>query len=414
MPNASISNKFSVANFLDNLELLLNNSQFKRIINLTSGIINHEGENTQSSLENSMFVNWNQSSISRFFNSSTWSSEYNNSQRVEEAINFTARKAGKDETGFLIVDDTLTPQSENNNQIEGLGYYKAPSSADENFWYSHCLVTSHFSIGKVSMPLDFELYQKEDYCRKNDWAFNTGLELGQNLIEQFDNFYDFNQRIYVMADSWYTTEEFVNFSLNKGYDYIGAAPVNYTIETKSDEVKISDFYSSLSEEDLDFVIANDDFYYVYEYQGSIGNIDCAKVLLCWENTFSTDEAPKCILTTDLNLDNSTIIEYYSKRWEIETSYHYFKNELGLVDYKMHSLEAIIRYWQIVYLAYNYLEILKILVPKEENLSYFISLAKEYLTKSLIDYIHEAGKRGIPKEQLYDTLDLDGNSLQLAA
>ena len=92
------------------------------------------------------------------------------------------------------------------------------------------------------MPLAFELYQKKDYCQKNDWEFNTELELDENLIEQFDNFYDSNQRIYIIGNSQYTTKKFVNFSLNKGYDYIGAAPVNYTIETKNDEVKISDFF----------------------------------------------------------------------------------------------------------------------------------------------------------------------------
>ena len=52
MPNVSISNKFSIANFLDNLKLLFNNSQFERITDLTSGMINHEGENTQSDLKN--------------------------------------------------------------------------------------------------------------------------------------------------------------------------------------------------------------------------------------------------------------------------------------------------------------------------------------------------------------------------
>ena len=78
---------------------------------------------------------------------------------------------------------------------------------------------------------------------------------------------------------------------------------------------------------------------------------------------------------------------------------------------MHSLETIIRYWQIVYLAYNYLVILKILVPEKENLNYFIALAKEYIKISLMDYIYEDGKKGIPKEQAYDTLNLNGNSLQ---
>ncbi|WP_204703109.1 transposase [Halanaerobacter jeridensis] len=388
--------------------------QYNHIYNLTSSIIDSDGEKNLSNLEDATFDSLDQSCISRFLMSNSWLSDITNENRIEESINFASKKAENDETGFLIIDDTLLPQSEDNTQMEGTGFHKAPNSADEEYWCSHCITSSHLSIGKVSMPLDFELYLKNDYCQENNEEFNTKVELGQNLIEQFDEYYNSNQDIYVMADCWYNAEEFINFSLDKGYDYIGATPVNYSIDHNGESIKISDFYPRIDLDDLDFISVDDEFYYVYEYEGRVANVDDVKLLLCWENGGSLDNAPKCILTTDLSLDKETIIKYYSKRWEIETSYFYFKNELGLADYRLHSLKSIIRYLQIVYLAYNYIEILKILSPDEERLSYFLDLASKYFFKKLIDYIHEAGKKGIPKEQVYDTLGLGGNNLQLVA
>ncbi|MCK8826127.1 transposase [Fuchsiella alkaliacetigena] len=414
MPDDSISNEFTLDNCLENMNLPLTNPQYNHIHNLTSSIINTEGEKNLSNLENATFDSPDQSCMSRFLMSDSWLSDFTNETRVEEAINFACKKAKDDETGFLIIDDTLLPQSENNTQMEGTGFHKAPSSADKKYCYSHCITSSHLSIGKVSMPLDFELYLKEDYCQENNKEFNTKIELGQSLIKQFDKYYNFNQNIYVMTDSWYNAESLINCSLDKGYDYIGATPINYTIDHNDESIKISGFYTKIEVDELEFVYVDDEFYYVYEYEGRVANIDNAKLLLCWENGSSLEDAPKCILTTDLSLDKETIIKYYSKRWEIETSYFYFKNELGLADYRLHSLKSIIRYLQLVYLAYNYLEILKVLSPDDERLSYFIDLASDYFFKDLVDYIHEAGKKGIPIEQVYDTLDLDGNKLQLVA
>lgn len=56
----------------------------------------------------------------------------------------------------------------------------------------------------------------------------------------------------------------------------------------------------------------------------------------------------------------------------------------------------------------------LLSPDEERLSYFIDLASNHFFKNLVDYIYKAGKSGIYKEQIYNTLDIDGNKLQLAA
>lgn len=94
---------------------------------------------------------------------------------------------------------------------------------------------------------------------------------------------------------------------------------------------------------------------VYAYEGPVSDIENAKVLLSWEDSFNPDKTPFCILSTDVSLGIVTILEYYHIRWEIETAYRYFKELLGFDQYQLLSFKAIERYWVIQYLTQNFLE-----------------------------------------------------------
>lgn len=63
-------------------------------------------------------------------------------------------------------------------------------------------------------------------------------------------------------------------------------------------IKISDFYQYIEKDELEFIRVNGDYYYVYCYQGKVGELDYSTVLLCWKNDFSKQDTPKCILSTD--------------------------------------------------------------------------------------------------------------------
>lgn len=78
-----------------------------------------------------------------------------------------------------------------------------------------------------------------------------------------------------------------------------------------------------------------------------------------------------LISTDIGLDAKTIIEYYSKRWAIETNYKYLKSNLGFDKYWIRNILSIERYFLIVFLAINYLEFIRIV---QEN-SILITIGK---------------------------------------
>lgn len=154
MPDKIIPQNLNIANYLNDLNLPLRKPHFNHIKHLTSGIINCNGSKNISNLSKTEFNYRHQSSISRFLNKSKWLDKLVNSSRIKKSIEFTSKKANNDNIGFLTIDDTLTPNNLDVD-IEGLGYHY--SHVKNKSINSHCLTASHFSMGKVSMPLDFKL-----------------------------------------------------------------------------------------------------------------------------------------------------------------------------------------------------------------------------------------------------------------
>ncbi len=77
-----------------------------------------------------------------------------------------------------------------------------------------------------------------------------------------------------------------------------------------------------------------------------------------------------ILSTDIFFSDRKIIRYYLNRWDIEVSFRYQKNSLGLTEYQTRSLKGIRRLWYIIYLAHNHLNFIKE-KDKEKNLGEII-------------------------------------------
>jgi len=423
MPTNILSDKNEINKFLNHISLPVNQIHFNHILNFIIGFINCKSEKNLSNICKETNNYRHQSSLSRFLNNAPLLDELVNDTRIKNAIDFTLSKASENETGFLIIDDTLS-KKDSSSEVEGLGFNFSHSEGKSV--NSHCLTSSHFHMGKVSMPINFSLYLKEDYCQENDNEFKTKIEIGQELIEGFSENYKGQQSIYVLGDSWYTCKDTVEKSLAVGHDYIGRLAINRTINLNGVSSKISEHkeIKNIKEDELEFIQIDGHDYYTYRYEGSVGKkdskIESVVVILCWEDEFSEDETPYCILCTDTDLDTESILKYYKKRWKIETSYYYIKNSLGLEDQQLHSLKAIIRFWRILYLAYNFLEIERVINldnctdDEQLRLSDIIKKLQEEFFKFLIDFIYQAGKDNIPIEQIYNTLNLDVKILHSSA
>ena len=145
---------------------------------------------------------------------------------------------------------------------------------------------------------------------------------------------------------------------------------------------------------------------MYLYNGNVNSFDNVSIAICYEIDGCNLKQPFHIMTTDTAIDAKTIIEYYSVRWTIETNYKYFKSNLGFDKYKVRSLVSIERYFLIVFLAIDYLELFRITNTKLDSIGETIRYQEDLSFKALVDYIYYQSKDNACIEDIYQTLNID--------
>jgi len=99
----------------------------------------------------------------------------------------------------------------------------------------------------------------------------------------------------------------------------------------------------------------------------------------------SDKSP-FIISTDITLEDSTIISYYQKRWDIEVSYRYQKNPLGSDQFQVQSLESIKCFWSMVYMAYTFLGLYRVKYGKKPKISTLGDVIEHFRNKYLVQII----------------------------
>ncbi|CAG9701475.1 transposase [Clostridium neonatale] len=154
--------------------------------------------------------------------------------------------------------------------------------------------------------------------------------------------------------------------LINGCHTIGRIKSNRVIYPPGIKTNVGKFSSYIKSNETSVVTASNNKYYVYRYEGKLNDIENAVVLISW-NKQNLSDKPSFIISTDVSLDNKTIISYYEKRWDIEVSYRYHKTALGFDEFQIQSLESIHRYWSIIFLTYTFLELSELNMVNYTNL-----------------------------------------------
>lgn len=152
--------------------------------------------------------------------------------------------------------------------------------------------------------------------------------------------------------------------LKRGYHTIGRIKSNRVIYPFGIKTSVKRFSVHICKNETCPVTVGDNKYYVYRYEGKINDLKNAVILMCWSKSDLSDK-PAFVISTDVSLDTSTILEYYQNRWDIEVSYRYHKNSLGFDEYQVESLTSIKRFWSMVFMTYTFLELFR--VSKGKNL-----------------------------------------------
>lgn len=404
MPTTIIPNNNDILNYINSLNLDFSKPQVNHLKNLVTGIISIDSKRNISNLSSKVLGSKDRSCITKFLNNSPWDEDACSLSRLKNLIPLVKPKAS--EPIFIAIDDTVITKNKDTKHIEALGYHF--SNTEGKPVWGHCIISSQLITKKHSTPLDFKQYLSQSYCESNGLSFKTKVEIANKLVTTFAELNPYNtNKIYILTDSWFASKKLFNNNLSYGYHAISGFKLNRCIYPEGIKIKISDFAKYISENEYEDVIIKDKAYKVYRYEGKASGIDNAVVLICYEANKANSKIVS-ILSTDTELSSKKILKYYFNRWEIETSFLYLKDRLGLKHYQMRKIKGFTRFWHIVYLAYTLLELYRANISQEKpklTLGDTIQLFKGATFKSSITWTYILASINIDLSELYKVFGL---------
>jgi hypothetical protein len=347
-----------IVKFILALKLEFSKPQLNHLFTLVHGIILCAGRKNITQIRNATRQDCHLSSITNFLNHAPWCVNRMQRRRMQFIMEKIQAKRMKNGDArrlvFFIVDDSCCKKESSTKKMEALSFQYS-HEAGKSVW-CHCVVTAHVVSEGCSYAWDFRPYYHEEYCRNHGLPFKSKNDLAVEMIEAFPATQD--EQVYVLMDSWYTSEKIINSCNRKGFHVIAAVKTNRLICVSGVTISMADFaVQYLRKSDLRFVtVESQGTYWIYEYEGPLSEMENVKALLSWKDEYADSSKPQvCLLCTDLSLDLVTIQRYYHVRWNIETGYRYFKELLGFDQYQLLSFEGIQRFWEIQYLTQNFLE-----------------------------------------------------------
>ena len=388
--NSDFNKYFSQINFKFSLP------QRKHLSTFAEGLLSSDGKKTLSDIcKNTMFPR-DRSTFNKFLIYSPWDERELNKIRKINSLNKMKEAMDDKIPCFFSIDDTILSKNSSSKKIEGLSFnYSHVSGKSE---WSHCLVALHGHSNGLSLSLDFKSYlSKEYFDQQKDRVFKNKLELALDTLEDVE--LQREKESYVLVDSWYTSENFINGSQKLGFQVIGGIKSNRIFYPDGIKNKLNEFSNEIDKETLDVVTVKDVEHHFYRYEGSIKGIENIVILILWQKKHGELIKPFYLICTNTALTTKEIIEYYGYRWEIEVSFRYKKQRLGLNDYEMRSFKGIERFWSLVYLIYNFLEIKRYKSNIKDNLGAILDKIKIKNKADFIGFIYDKFSEGKSKQEL---------------
>lgn len=342
-----------IINYFSELNLNFSKPQAAHLLDYISAIINIDAKKTVSGISRNISRDIHRCNRARFLTDSPFDDTQLKNSRLENSMKnlvLEANSLKKSMPIFVSIDDTLIVKSKDRKHIEGLSFQFSHVTGKSEF--SHCQVAMSASTGNLSLPLDFKIYLSKDYCQKKNLEFKSKPDLALELIESL-NFTKDNQT-YLLMDKWYASKNLIMEALKLGIHTIVPLKSSRLIFPDGVQQNIKLFAENLQKSELNLVTVSGKDYYTYRYEGHLKGIPNAVVLISYEVNGDSLKNPIYLLSTDISLTNSQIIDYYLNRWSIEVGFRYQKESLGLDHYQMRNLKGIKRFWEIIYLAHSYL------------------------------------------------------------
>ena len=305
--------------------------------------------------------------LHHFLTESPWDAARLNRRRVE-LLQADPRTRSRPR-GVLILDDSGVPKK--GEATEGVKrQYIGQLGKVAN---GQVFVTSHYADERCHWPVDLLPYVPDNWLEggKADPAFRTKLQLA---LELADRAVAWGLRFRaIVADAWYGRNSgFIKGLEERSLPYVVELEATQRIfarlegDIASNEHRLKDALSLLEPKDfrpvgIKCADGTEREAFVAALKVKIKKLPAKRrvvVVTHCPREPGSDEDLRFLLTNVKQLRNDTVARLYALRNWVEVFYREAKCDLGAGQYQVRQLEAIVRHWQLVFVAYSLLVMLR--------------------------------------------------------
>jgi hypothetical protein len=249
--------------------------------------------------------------------------------------------------GVLSLDDSLIEKT--GKKMAGVGYLYDPSKRKKIL--CHDIVSTFYRSSVDCIPLYFEPYVKKEVAESTGVWFKTKIQIAIDLLRQSLVQVD---PVAVVFDEWYMCKEVLEFLANRGLAWISQAKSNRCILINDEWINLSKFAKTHKVfKRIDAELEEKKYKWIYETEIMMKNVGKVKLVILKKRKNS--KKLTFLVSNNTELTGSKILEYYKKRWSIEVFYRDCKQHLGLGEYQVRKLDAVVIHLHLVFFAYTLLK-----------------------------------------------------------
>lgn len=406
-----VSGSHNFDHFLQPFKHYFSTPQYRNLTHYLLGLLLCEGKRTITRLSRSQTTQESYNRLHHFVSKSPWNEEQVNDQRIQMMKDHVESLANdvSESIGFLIGDDTTNPKT--GKKMAGFGWNH--STVHDAVIPSQSIVTTLYSFQNVSFPFYPSLYKSESYCQEHPHeTFKTKNDL---MLEQILKCpLPENLRTIGLFDAFYFNQQVLKACHQRHIEAIGRLKENRRALLSSNDPVGSrldawfDFLRCPKKHPFRQITVRDSQghkrqLWMFHWTGFIKNLGLVQLLMLSERIRGKNLQPVFIATTDLHLTPEQIIEFYFKRWAIETFFWTVKERLGFNDYQVRPETSAKRHWLLCFLAHSYLVTSRngSKSKKGKTLGDYQRLEQQENFRRLIAQIHSKVKeRGLSANSIY--------------
>jgi hypothetical protein len=303
-----------------------------------------------------------------FFRVSPWSGE-----AVRQAVTLFILKVVaelQDKSGwrllFLSIDDSLARKDVATHKLQAVSLHF--DHVRQRRQKGNCTNGSkniglHLQLGPAQFLLTWRPYYKRSQVKQLNrtrraqglppLAYHSLPDLAQEMLDEVAPHLPKNSQVYVLFDAWYAGHRLFNFIRKHHWQWICAARGNHRLS----HYLLSEWWPHLGHQPIERVTLRSTkgshTYLTRTRVGWLRRYPCeVKAVFSKRNHRAR---PVYFLYSTPHLSGACILKYYSRRWEAEVDNWFLKERLGWADYRVQSLDAILNWQALVFVAYAFLQ-----------------------------------------------------------